>query len=127
MDNYFFDRWAQLDRKRLMYVQDGLQLWLDGLMNSRSGHNANAKKWEDLSPNHYDFTPKNSGKYPTVGENYFTGFSSDTFFVNQSNDLHEMGHIENAGTLETVAITLAAHTGQIFGFKNITRCNATSL
>lgn len=127
MNSYFFERWAQLDKKRMTYIQDGLQLWLDGIQNSRNGHDSAAKKWEDLSSNHFDFTPKTSGKYPTVGDSYFTGFSSDIFFVNQSTALQAMGPIEKAGTLETVAITQTAHTGQIFGFKNVTRWDDTSL
>lgn len=38
------------------YVTSGLVLWLDGIKNTRSGHNASSTKWEDLSGNGYDCT-----------------------------------------------------------------------
>lgn len=33
-----------------------LLLWLDGINNTRSGHNASSTRWEDLSGNNNDFT-----------------------------------------------------------------------
>lgn len=120
--DYFNAKWAYYDRQRNnapSYVMDGLQLWLDGIENTRSGHSATAKIWEDLSGNNFDFVPKTGGKYPTVGDAYFTGFSSDTFFVNSDADLHAMGPITTAGTLEAVFMMEATHTGQVFGFKNV--------
>lgn len=98
---------------------DGLQLWLDGLSNTREGHSATARIWEDLSENHFDFLPKNSGKYPTVGDSYFTDFTSDTFFINSDADLQAFGPITTAGTLEAVYMMDSAHTGQVFGFNNV--------
>lgn len=38
------------------YVQDGIIFWLDGIKNTRSGHNASATAWEDLSGNGHDYT-----------------------------------------------------------------------
>ena len=66
MDSYFFSKWAYYDRKRAesSYIKDGLVLWLDGIQNSRSGHNSALTKWEDLSGNKYDFTPFDSRTSP---------------------------------------------------------------
>ena len=37
------------------YVHDSMLLWLDGIENTRSGHDAGAAKWEDLSGNAMDY------------------------------------------------------------------------
>ena len=124
---YFDEKWAYYDRNRNnapSYVMDGLQLWLDGINNTRSGHSTTTRIWEDLSGNGFDFIPKNSGKYPTVGSTYFTGFTADTFFVSTDSDLQAMGPITTKGTLEAVYMADAAHTGQVFGFKNVSGSSA---
>lgn len=36
------------------YIKDGLVLWLDGINNTRTGHNENATDWQDLSGNNID-------------------------------------------------------------------------
>lgn len=38
-----------------LYATDGLILWLDGIKNTQSGHDANAEYWEDLSGNGLDY------------------------------------------------------------------------
>jgi hypothetical protein len=38
------------------YVHDSMLLWLDGVENTRNGHDASATKWEDLSGNARDYT-----------------------------------------------------------------------
>lgn len=38
-----------------LYVTDGLVLWLDGIKNTASGHDASATYWEDLSGNGHDY------------------------------------------------------------------------
>lgn len=122
MSEYFNCKWAYYDRLRNnapSYVIDGLQLWLDGILNTRQGHSRTAMIWEDLSGNNFDFVPKTGGKYPTVGASYFADFSSDTFFVNSDASLQAMGKITTQGTLEAVYMMETAHTGQVFGFKNV--------
>lgn len=118
---YFDEKWAYYMRREEApsYVADGLQLWLDGIKNTREGHSATARIWEDLSGNDFDFVPKTGGQYPTVGDSYFTDFSSDTFFINSSTDLQVFGPINVDGTLEAVYMMETAHTGQVFGFKNV--------
>ena len=49
------------------YVQDGIILWLDGIENTRSGHNASATKWEDLSGNARDYTYASTS---VIGDKY---------------------------------------------------------
>lgn len=36
------------------YVTDSLYLWLDGINNTRAGHNQSASYWQDLSGNNFD-------------------------------------------------------------------------
>lgn len=38
-----------------LYVTNGLVLWLDGIKNTASGHDASATYWEDLSGNGHDY------------------------------------------------------------------------
>lgn len=62
MSNEFFQKMVAYYRQKnsLSYVKDGLILHLDGIDNTRSGHNANATAWEDLSGNNYDVTANGS-------------------------------------------------------------------
>ena len=46
---------AIFNHKKTGYT-DGLVLHLDGIYNTRNGHNANSNVWEDLSGNNYDFS-----------------------------------------------------------------------
>lgn len=128
--DYFNEKWAYYNRQRNAapkpsYVMDGLQLWLDGIQNTRDGHDSKTRIWEDISGNGYDFIPMHGGKYPTVGDTYFTGFDADTFFISSNSDLAAMGPITTAGTLEAVYMMETAHTGQVFGFKNISGSSAS--
>ena len=43
-----------LSTKKQGYVKNGLVLYLDGINNTRSGHNASSLYWEDLSGNNND-------------------------------------------------------------------------
>ena len=43
-------------RRKYNLITDDLQLYLDGIENTRNGHNTSATCWEDLSGNGYDFT-----------------------------------------------------------------------
>lgn len=38
------------------YVTDGLLLWLDGIRNTRNGHDAESPTWEDLSGHNRDYS-----------------------------------------------------------------------
>ena len=49
------------------YVQDGIIFWLDGIENTRSGHNASATKWENLANSAHDVTYNNS---KVIGDKY---------------------------------------------------------
>ena len=41
------------------YIKDGIVLYLDGIDNTRMGHNQETTVWEDLSGNEYDYTLSN--------------------------------------------------------------------
>ena len=73
--NYFDRKRKYLTTpKNNEYIKDGLQLWLDGIENSRSGHKVDALSvLEDISGNNYDFTLV-SGPPTSVGDNclYFS-------------------------------------------------------
>ena len=53
------------------YVKDGLVLWLDGISNTRDGHDESATVWEDLSGNNNDATLMNYDN-PTWNETSLT-------------------------------------------------------
>lgn len=103
------------------YVEDGLVLWLDGINNTRSGHDASASGWEDLSGSGFDFVPYSTGKMPTINSDHYTGFAEDTFLKCTDSSLVDMSSASIAGTLEAVihypdgGVT----QGMVFGFKNI--------
>jgi len=58
------------------YITDGLDLWFDGINNTRNGHATSITTWEDLSSNHYDAV---SDTAVTVGDNYVP-FTGNTIF-----------------------------------------------
>ncbi len=68
------------------YVQDGLVLWLDGINNTRDGHDENTTIWEDLSGNNNDATLMNYDD-PTWNENslIFDGINQYAQILNQTN------------------------------------------
>lgn len=49
------------------YVQNGLVFWLDGIENTRNGHNASSTTWQDLTSSHRDMTYHASSE---IGDNY---------------------------------------------------------
>lgn len=60
------------------YIKDGLQLWLDGIENTRNGHSENSiSTWQDLSGNNYDFSLKYGAPISPAG--YYMPFSSRVF------------------------------------------------
>ena len=57
--NYFDKKRKYLinSKKTDEYIKDGLQLWIDGIENTREGHSSNALlNLKDLSGNNYDFS-----------------------------------------------------------------------
>ena len=51
--------------KKYNLITDGLVMWLDGINNTRNGHNGNATTWEDLSGNNIDWTKGSSITFNT--------------------------------------------------------------
>ena len=99
------------------YVKDGLQLWLDGIDNTRHGHDATATGWEDISGNNYDFVPYTTGNLPTINADHYTDFAEDTFLKCANSTLASMSNATTKGTLEAV-FSITSGTGQVIGFKN---------
>ncbi len=95
-------------------------LYLDGIKNTRHGHDATVSVWEDLSGNNYDFVPQNSGKMPTINSDSYSGFTDDTFLVNTSPALINAGNFNTQGTLEVCCRLEENGRGHIFGFPNQT-------
>lgn len=58
-----------LSKKQGGYVTNGLCLWLDGINNTRAGHDASSNKWEDLSGNYNDLTIINPNN--RLSSNYY--------------------------------------------------------
>ena len=87
------------------HVHDSMVLWLDGIENTRSGHDASASMWEDLSGNGRDYT------YNAV--NIING---DHFLANGRGITTQVG-LPDDGTIKTVELVigfLAASAVQIF-------------
>ena len=49
------------------YVQDGILFWLDGIKNTRAGHDASAARWEDLCDDPLYFTYNENS---VIGDKY---------------------------------------------------------
>ena len=56
------------------YISDGLIMYLDGIYNTRNGHDTTATVWEDLIGN-YDLTVSNYSSY-TWEDNHFIGLGN---------------------------------------------------
>lgn len=87
------------------YVHDSMILWLDGIQNTRSGHDASAIAWEDLSGNERDYT-----------YNANNIINADHFLAN-GNAINTSLALPTDGTIKTVEIVLgfiASTSGQMF-------------
>ncbi|MBQ8044652.1 MAG: hypothetical protein IJ272_11020, partial [Clostridia bacterium] len=77
----YFDtkrKYLMNNQKTNEYIKDGLQLWLDGIENTRNGHTDNKLYvWEDLSGNKYDFGIKYGAIISPAG--YYMPFNSNVF------------------------------------------------
>lgn len=65
------------------YVQDGIVFWLDGIENTRNGHDASSSTWQDLTSSNRDMTYNGSqviaDKYCILnGKSTITRYSSTT-------------------------------------------------
>ena len=49
------------------YVQNGIVFWLDGIENTRNGHNASSTTWQDLTSTHRDMTYNSAAE---IGSKY---------------------------------------------------------
>lgn len=86
------------------YVVDGLELWFDGIKNTRLGHFPSLSVWEDLSGNNHDMycfgnTTGSQPKTAQCGHNYVV-FDGRTMFYN-NDDIASLRTFNN-GTLEIV-------------------------
>lgn len=67
------------------YVGKGMLLYLDGINNTRNGHDNNTTVWEDLSGNNYDFIKLASAQNAIWSENSYVGDGTDrTLYYNQA-------------------------------------------
>lgn len=81
------------------YVQDGIIFWLDGIENTRSGHNASATRWEDLSDNPLYFTYNNDS---VIGDKYCipNGKMAGTSRVTSTTESYTIEIVMELSTLE---------------------------
>lgn len=87
------------------YVHDSMILWLDGIQNTRGGHNGAAAAWEDLSGNarDYIYSPANT--------------INDDHFLANGNGITSKKALPIDGSIKTVEIVLGfirSSSGQVF-------------
>lgn len=83
------------------YMKEGLVLWLDGIENTRKGHNENQlTDWQDLSGNDYDFTAV--GGTAVIPESNCVPFNGDCVYGNTDTDLQELLQGLKERTIEIV-------------------------
>ena len=67
------------------YVRKGMLLYLDGIDNTRNGHDNNATVWENLIDNKYDFIKLSSAANAVWSENSYKGDGVNrTLYCNQA-------------------------------------------
>lgn len=67
------------------YVGEGMILYLDGINNTRSGHDDNTTTWEDLSGNKNDFIKLSSAQNAIWSKNSYVGDGKDrTLYYNKA-------------------------------------------
>lgn len=91
----FFLRRGAMEKEIVLdiddYVTSGLVFWLDGIKNTRSGHNASASKWEDLTSTHRDMTYNSAA---VIGDNYC--------ILNGKSTITRMTSVPTSYTIEVV-------------------------
>lgn len=94
------------------YVRDGLVCWLDGINNTRHGHNTDAPVWEDLSGNNNDWTISSG---VTILDNCVQKNSATTRFIAQISTPNFLGNtLLSNHTIECVVKTLDSLYGCFF-------------
>lgn len=93
------------------YVKDGLQLYYDGIRNTRSGNNPTATSWEDLSGNNNDGVFYNMNTNPNTVTPTTTGYYSpeENGYVFLHNDSYVMSK-NNIGITGDAKFTIEAVT-----------------
>ena len=81
------------------YVSDGLIMYLDGIHNTRNGHDTTATVWEDLMGN-YDLAISNYASY-TWEDNHFIGLG-DGGYLNTGKTWKYFHSLNNDMTIEIV-------------------------
>ena len=81
------------------YISDGLIMYLDGIYNTRSGHDTTASVWEDLIGN-YDLTVSNYSSY-TWEDNHFIGLGNGGY-LNTGKTWKYFHSLNNDMTIEIV-------------------------
>ena len=105
-------------RRRALMAQDGPEdlhlndiLTLDGIKNTRSGHNSSSTKWEDLSGNQHDFTRYHTGSALIWNANHLR-FNAEGYSTSATNKqrLTATADLQGNGNLLTVEF-VAKFTG----------------
>lgn len=104
------------------YVQSGLILWLDGIQNTASGHNASATQWEDLSGKGHN--------YPYHASNVI----NDTYLAVNSRgaklttnwSMAERNAMSAGGTIEIVLSQSSSKVAVIIPITNVVGTTATA-
>ena len=101
--NYFDKKRKYLmnSKKTNEYIKDGLQLWLDGIKNSRNGHSNIAYTWQDLSGNKYDFSFYKGNSAAGIEDNCLR-FGGATLYKCQNTTLQELMMGAKERTIEIV-------------------------
>lgn len=73
------------------YVSSGIVFWLDGIKNTRGGHNASSTTWQDLTSTHRDMTYNRSA---VIGDDYC--------ILNGKSTITRMSSIPTSYTIEVV-------------------------
>ena len=81
------------------YISDGLIMYLDGIYNTRNGHDTTASVWEDLIGN-YDLTVSNYSSY-TWEDNHFIGLGNGGY-LNTGKTWKYFHSLNNDMTIEIV-------------------------
>ena len=92
-------------QKDMQYVTDGLVLWLDGINNTRHGHDAASTAWEDLSGNGFD---------AAISGNITLSNNAYVFSGNTAQNMVVLGFGAQKGTYEVVFKLTGALTGSVF-------------
>lgn len=94
------------------YVKDGLELWLDGIDNTRAGHSTTTAVWEDLSGHGRDWT-LNSGI--VINENNIAKSNSSILYIASINSPNFFGsELYSGHTVEIVVKPLTTGDGCFF-------------